>query len=101
MRNVLVVGLFSLIVLMDAAPVLAVVKGGDLPKETCARRETNGTLTTGSCDTVCKDKTLYEPDTDAEVDAISSNGGVCNAAKVGILNGLKFNTQGLTLSTKP
>jgi hypothetical protein len=58
----------------------AVVKGGDLPKETCARRESNGTLTVGACSVVCSGKTIYEPDTDAEVDAISSNGGVCNAA---------------------
>jgi|JI10StandDraft_1071094.scaffolds.fasta_scaffold299536_2 hypothetical protein len=58
----------------------ALVKGGDLPNETCARRETNGTLTKGACNVVCKDKTIYEPNTDAEVDAVSSNGGVCNAA---------------------
>lgn len=55
----------------------AVVKGGDLPGETCLRRNTNGTTTTGLCSDVCKDRTIYEPDTDAEVDAISSNGGVC------------------------
>lgn len=58
----------------------AVVKGGDLPGETCLRRNTDGTTTTGACSVVCKDRTIYEPDTDAEVDAISSNGGVCNQA---------------------
>jgi hypothetical protein len=56
------------------------VKGGDLPNETCLRRNTNGTTTTGPCNVVCKDLTLYEPNTDAEVDAVSSNGGVCNQA---------------------
>lgn len=58
----------------------AVVKGGDLPGETCLRRNTDGTTTTGLCSVVCKDRTIYEPDTDAEVDAISSNGGVCTQA---------------------
>jgi hypothetical protein len=61
-------------------PAAAVVKGGDIPQETCARREANGTLTTGKCSEVCKDKTIYEPNTDAEVDAISGGGGVCNAS---------------------
>ena len=55
----------------------AVVKGGNLPGETCLRRNTDGTTTTGACSVVCKDLVVYEPDTDAEVDAISSNGGVC------------------------
>lgn len=58
----------------------AVVKGGDLPGETCLRRNTDGTSTVGLCSVVCKDRTIYEPDTDAEVDAVSSNGGVCNQA---------------------
>jgi hypothetical protein len=58
----------------------ALVKGGDRPNDTCLRRNKNGTTTTGACSVVCKDLTLYEPNTDAEVDAVSSNGGVCNEA---------------------
>ena len=58
----------------------AVVKGGDLPGETCLRRNTDGTSTVGACSDVCAGRTIYEPDTDAEVDAVSSNGGVCTQA---------------------
>lgn len=70
--------------LLAVTPAEAVVKGEDLPNETCARRETNGKLTTGACKSVCKGKTIYEPYTDAEVDAVSSNGGVCNAAAMSL-----------------
>lgn len=58
----------------------AAIKGNNRPDDTCARRETNGTLTIGACNVVCKDKDLVEPYTDAEVDAVSTNGGVCSAA---------------------
>lgn len=59
----------------------AVVKGGDLPGERCVCVRKDGTLVSGACDVVCKDKTVYEPDTDAEVDALGdSNGGVCKEA---------------------
>lgn len=77
------IGVFCLLVasMLLSTAAEAVVKGGDRPSETCARRESNGTLTTGACNEVCKDKAIFEPDTDAEVDAVSSNGGVCNAAK--------------------
>lgn len=81
MRALILACLTVTAVSFATTPSFAVVKGGDLPRETCALRNANGTLTTGLCSVVCKDKTIYEPDTDAEVDAVSSGGGVCNAAK--------------------
>lgn len=83
-RVVSVLGLLTLVACGEATGPIeletaegAVVKGENLPGETCLRRNTDGTTTTGACSEVCAGKTIYEPDTDAEVDAISSNGGVC------------------------
>lgn len=94
MRVLILAGLILSSYVCDTTPSFAVIKGGDLPHETCLRRNKNGTTTTGACSEVCKDKTIYEPDTDAEVDAVSSGGGVCNEAA-------KLSTTGLKLSTKP
>ena len=83
-RVLLVVGVMPLLL---PHPVLAAVKGQDLPRSAgCVVVDKSGKIVaSGYCDVVCKDKTIYEPGTDDEVDHVSSDGGVCyqSAARAG------------------